>query len=571
MSRAARNLPQDFGDPFGATADPACYVAREATERALEELERAIIDSQVPALLVGLPGIGKTLLLRLLRRRLEPHLEPIHLPYAALPPAALCNWALNAISAPPSWDPVGALATRAHHAFLEGRGGFVLLIDDAEVMSEETARVLATLVRDAQGGLRFVAAVDRDAADRVAGWVGEAAWVPLVDPMTPAETLQYVQTRLHRTALPPHAIDAFDAETMAALHERSGGIPGRIGAEASAVLLRALRPARADREPELEPELEIDLETSEAMLGRIDLQTIVAPAPTESESTPEPEVEVEPEVEPPPVAAPESEPPATEPVEEIPVEAMADVAPALEFDPIPEETLDLGEEISLEDAAPLEEAPAPAPPPPPPPAPEPEAPVSPEIALERAAGRLALAHSGADAGTDSAAFERAVGRLALAQETAEQPSPEPQPEQPKRPTPKPRAPEPERPRPVEPAARTSRGRWLAVAIVIASVAMGVLLAPRIAERFESVELAGPPAEPESVEPAPLPTPPPVRVQINATPWARVRVDGQELGVTPLAGVQLAPGPHHFEAQFADGTVVERVVEIDPVNRFVAFP
>ena len=61
------------------------------------------------------------------------------------------------------------------------------------------------------------------------------------------------------------------------------------------------------------------------------------------------------------------------------------------------------------------------------------------------------------------------------------------------------------------------------------------------------------------------------VQVNATPWAQIRVDGQEFGATPLAGVRLAPGPHVFEARFPDGSVVERVVEIDPVNRFVVFP
>ena len=63
----------------------------------------------------------------------------------------------------------------------------------------------------------------------------------------------------------------------------------------------------------------------------------------------------------------------------------------------------------------------------------------------------------------------------------------------------------------------------------------------------------------------------VRVQINANPWATILVDGEEVGVTPLAGVPVGAGPHRFEARFPDGRVVERVVEIDEVNRFVVFP
>ena len=121
-------LPDDCEDPFGTAADPARYVPREATERALLELERIVLDGESSAVLVGVPGIGKTLLLRLLRRRLESHLETIHLPYAALPASALAHWALDEVDAVSSWDPLGALATRARHALLEGRGGLVLLI-----------------------------------------------------------------------------------------------------------------------------------------------------------------------------------------------------------------------------------------------------------------------------------------------------------------------------------------------------------------------------------------------------------------------------------------------------------
>jgi hypothetical protein len=63
---------------------------------------------------------------------------------------------------------------------------------------------------------------------------------------------------------------------------------------------------------------------------------------------------------------------------------------------------------------------------------------------------------------------------------------------------------------------------------------------------------------------------PFPVQVNATPWARVRVDGIDFGETPLANIPLLAGPHTFHVQMSDGRVIERIVEIDAEQRFVSF-
>ena len=60
------------------------------------------------------------------------------------------------------------------------------------------------------------------------------------------------------------------------------------------------------------------------------------------------------------------------------------------------------------------------------------------------------------------------------------------------------------------------------------------------------------------------------VNVNARPWARVEIDGIDVGETPLAGIPLRPGPHRFRAQLPDGRVVERTVEIDAEHRHVVF-
>jgi hypothetical protein len=61
------------------------------------------------------------------------------------------------------------------------------------------------------------------------------------------------------------------------------------------------------------------------------------------------------------------------------------------------------------------------------------------------------------------------------------------------------------------------------------------------------------------------------VNLNASPWARIEVDGQPVGVTPLANLPLAPGPHRFRARFPDGRVLERVEQIETRRNHVTFP
>jgi len=63
---------------------------------------------------------------------------------------------------------------------------------------------------------------------------------------------------------------------------------------------------------------------------------------------------------------------------------------------------------------------------------------------------------------------------------------------------------------------------------------------------------------------------PLQVQVNAIPWARVEVDGVDIGMTPRAGIPLLPGPHRFRARMPDGRVLERTIEIGPRRRHVVF-
>jgi hypothetical protein len=79
--------------------------------------------------------------------------------------------------------------------------------------------------------------------------------------------------------------------------------------------------------------------------------------------------------------------------------------------------------------------------------------------------------------------------------------------------------------------------------------------------------AAPTAARETAEPATHA----VVVSINSRPWARIRIDGRDAGITPLANVRLSPGPHHFHARLADGRELERTVHVDEYRDRISFP
>jgi hypothetical protein len=73
-----------------------------------------------------------------------------------------------------------------------------------------------------------------------------------------------------------------------------------------------------------------------------------------------------------------------------------------------------------------------------------------------------------------------------------------------------------------------------------------------------------PVQPAPVQPAkpPVPAPgaAPIHVGINSDPWSNVAVDGVDFGSTPLS-IPLAPGPHRFRAEMADGRIIEKEIEV----------
>jgi hypothetical protein len=125
-----------------------------------------------------------------------------------------------------------------------------------------------------------------------------------------------------------------------------------------------------------------------------------------------------------------------------------------------------------------------------------------------------------------------------------------------------------------PAERPSpRGRpsWLYPAALAAGFSMGLFGGSQVwdTERAPSSVSTVPAAV--SAAPPAVATSTLLDVQVNAQPWAWIRIDGQSVGVTPLIHRDVPSGEHEFEATFPDGRQERRTVEIGPDSHFVSFP
>jgi type II secretory pathway predicted ATPase ExeA len=228
-------------DPFSDTADPAFYVPRDASDRALSELIECATRPDRPVALLAPPGLGKTLLLHLLAARLPPALRVVYVPNPVLEPAELCAWTLGCLGSPPWSDPIAVLAAYAEHRAACG-GALVWLLDDAHGLPEATARWLGYVVARSGGSLRLVvAAIEEERTTKTLDALGQLVRIDaLAQCMTPQETARYVSERLTLACVGPELRELCQ-DAPDAVRETSAGVPREVSAAFSTVIARLCR------------------------------------------------------------------------------------------------------------------------------------------------------------------------------------------------------------------------------------------------------------------------------------------------------------------------------------------
>jgi type II secretory pathway predicted ATPase ExeA len=224
-------------DPFGAAVTPSFYVPREATERVLAELLECGSAMARPAVILGPPGIGKSLLLQLVARRLEGDGLHVFLAYPSLNTEDLCTWILERLDAPRFEDPVFAFEAYLCH-LREAGASLLLLIDDLSEMPLETVRWLGRCLLNSKGELRLIASAldDLRYQERIVPLGPACETILLEAPMKLSESTKYLRERLNHADAPEATEARFDSATIAELHRCSGGNPREFNSAAAKLL-----------------------------------------------------------------------------------------------------------------------------------------------------------------------------------------------------------------------------------------------------------------------------------------------------------------------------------------------
>jgi type II secretory pathway predicted ATPase ExeA len=216
-------------DPFAPTADPAAYIPREVTEKALAQLEHGFRHGRRVQVISGPPGVGKTLLVHVLAERLAGDFRTLYLPYASLAFGELCGWILGLLGEPAGHFPDRELLGSARASTALGRP-LLLLVDEASSIPPESAEGLAGLVREGDGALRLLLVpIDEARAGRVLAVLArDVAELRISTPLSLEEAEHYVRTRLVRAGTPFELQRRFDAGLVRRLLRASGGNPQRL-------------------------------------------------------------------------------------------------------------------------------------------------------------------------------------------------------------------------------------------------------------------------------------------------------------------------------------------------------
>lgn len=232
---------------FSETSDPAAYVPREATESLLESLrvwgESDEAGSTVGAV-IGSPGLGKTLILRVTEARMNgarrsgiaaptsAGVRSLYVPYGGLELPDFAVWVYGLLGRTRKEGAVAPTFEQAIGALLGlGKGPqdpFYLLIDDADSISGETVRALNEYLPAKASPLRVLLALNPDSKGTrlmTQFHALEPTDMSLRDRMSIEETKTYLVARMRWAGFSEAEIGQLSDDWIHQVHSLSLGVP----------------------------------------------------------------------------------------------------------------------------------------------------------------------------------------------------------------------------------------------------------------------------------------------------------------------------------------------------------
>lgn len=225
--------------PFETCADPRFYYPSDSHQAALLKLRYVVENQRGAAVLGGAAGLGKTLILAMLKQALGETFQPlVHLVFPQMPAAELVAYLaaeLTGSSLGASLPPLAA-SVRQIEQFLGENAArkrqAVAIIDEAHLIDEpstwESLRLLLNFQPQGQCGLTLLLAGQTGVLptlDHMPHFEERLAVKCLVRPFAAHDTAAYV---VHRLKTAGSEREIFDADALTAVHELTHGVPRRI-------------------------------------------------------------------------------------------------------------------------------------------------------------------------------------------------------------------------------------------------------------------------------------------------------------------------------------------------------
>jgi general secretion pathway protein A len=238
--------------PFEAGVDTSVYYPAESHQASLLKLRYTIENARGAALLAGGPGLGKTMLVKLLWQQLSDQFAPlVHLVFPQMPTAELLAYLAAELTGSPQ-DEETAGAPRSIESSVrsiercvlenaaQGRHA-VIAVDEAHLLEGgrtlEALRLLLNFESDGRPALTLLLVGQPTLLPGLARMPQLEAWLAvkcLLRPLTLEETMGYVQ---HRLAVAGAQRTIFEPAAVELVHQVSEGVPRRINRVCDLALL----------------------------------------------------------------------------------------------------------------------------------------------------------------------------------------------------------------------------------------------------------------------------------------------------------------------------------------------